>query len=136
VSSLLCKSFSFVQPCRLSSLLPVSDSVTQRGIHKGAAALLWGEPAASMHASVFFAGRQRASGVGGTRPAPACPWGKRERGIEFLAAAGHFCHADAVARRATLESEDMAGWLFLAPGSLFVGSHYLASIRTIFRASF
>src|SRR5579864_954716 len=60
----------------------------------------------------------------------------RERGIEFLAAAGHFCHADAVARRATLESEDMAGWLFLAPGSLFVGSHYLASIRTIFRASF
>ena len=62
--------------------------------------------------------------------------GNRERGIEFLAAAGHFCHADAVARRATLESEDMAGWLFLAPGSLFVGSHYLASIRTIFRASF
>jgi len=36
----------------------------------------------------FFAGEQRASGVGGTIPAPACPWGKRERGIKFLAAAG------------------------------------------------
>ena len=41
-----------------------------------------------------FVGAQRAPGVGGTYPAPACPWGKRERGIKFLAAAGHFCHAD------------------------------------------
>jgi hypothetical protein len=38
----------------------------------------------------LFAGARRASGVGGTIPAPACPWGKRERGIRFLAAAGHF----------------------------------------------
>ena len=26
---------------------------------------------------------------GGNHPAPAFPWGKRERGIKFLAAAGH-----------------------------------------------
>ena len=39
-----------------------------------------------------FLGAQRAPGVGGTYPAPACPWGKRERGIKFLVAAGYFCH--------------------------------------------
>jgi len=50
---------------------------------------LWGEPAASMRASVFC-WRAACSGVGGTYPAPACPWGKRERGMKFLAAAGYF----------------------------------------------
>lgn len=35
-----------------------------------------------------FAGAQRASGVGGTIPAPACPFGETGKGVKFLAAAG------------------------------------------------
>ena len=52
-----------------------------RGIHKGAAAPLVGGAGSIDACQRLFAGAQRASGVGGTRPAPACPRrGKRERG--------------------------------------------------------
>ena len=46
----------------------------------------------SDEATVF--GGQRASGVGGTIPAPACPpGGNGKGGIRFLAAAGYFCRS-------------------------------------------
>ena len=51
-----------------------------QGMHKGAAALLWGEPTHDA-CQRFLLAAQRADGVGGTCPAPACPRrGKRERG--------------------------------------------------------
>ena len=83
VSRDLCKRFSWVRPIgsiRLSWLPPQIPQAAQRGIHKGAPALLWGEPAASMRASVFcwLAACFRR---GGNPPAPAFPRrGKRERG--------------------------------------------------------
>src|SRR5215472_11589948 len=64
-------------------------TLCSQGMHKGAAALLWGEPAASRRDSVFC-WRAACFRRGGNHPAPACPWGKRERGIRFLAAAGQF----------------------------------------------
>ena len=50
----------------------------------------------------LFAGGQRASGVGGTRPPRLSPGGKRERGSsDFLAAAGSLSLHDADGRDAT-----------------------------------
>ena len=64
--------------------------VSQRGIHKGAAALLWGEPAASLRASAF-GWRAACSRRGGNPPAPAFPGGETGKGaFHFLAAAGYF----------------------------------------------
>jgi hypothetical protein len=88
VSSLLCEFLSFVGSphfCPSPTLL-LSGGCT-RGRQPSCGGSRW-------HRCVpaLFAGRQRAPGVGGTRPAPACPWGKQERGIRFLAAVGHFCH--------------------------------------------
>jgi|KBSSwiStaDraftv2_1062776.scaffolds.fasta_scaffold87378_4 hypothetical protein len=54
-----------------------------RGIHKGAAALLWGEPAASLRASAFC-WHAACFRRGGHPPAPAFPLGKRERGSNSL----------------------------------------------------
>src|SRR5438045_8679619 len=52
-------------------------------MHKGAAALLWGEPAARC-VPALFAGSRRALRRGGNPPAPAFPRrGKRERGRFF-----------------------------------------------------
>jgi hypothetical protein len=39
--------------------------------------------------TALFAGAQRASGVGGTIPAPAFPLGETGKGAKFPAAAGH-----------------------------------------------
>src|SRR5215472_7408177 len=57
-------------------------------MHTGAAALLWGEPAAAMHASVFLLAGSVLPAWGEPAPPRLAPWGKRERGIGFLAAAG------------------------------------------------
>ncbi len=52
----------------------------------------------------LFVGAQRAPGVGGTYPAPACPWGKRERGFKFLAAAGYFSRSASLRRHSQVKS--------------------------------
>src|SRR5437763_229647 len=74
-------------PDRSNPALPRS-----RGMHKGAAALLWGEPAAAMPASAFcwWAACFRR---GGNHPRPGLPpGGNGKGGIRFLAAAGYFCY--------------------------------------------
>src|SRR5580658_5509361 len=81
VSRDLCKRFSLIGcPVRLSSLPPKSDRLRSGGYTRGRQPSLWGEPAASMRASVFC-WRAACLRRGGNPPAPACPRrGKRERG--------------------------------------------------------
>ena len=86
VSSILCKRFSRTSAVRPSSSLkyPAVRKLPRRhprsqGMHKGAAALLWGEPAAR-GVPALFAGAQRAPGVGGTRPPRLSPGGGNGKG--------------------------------------------------------
>jgi hypothetical protein len=72
----------------LSALIGIQNPCSQ-GMHKGAAALLWGEPAASMRDSAFC-WRAACFRRGGNRPAPACPFGETGKGLKVLAAADHF----------------------------------------------
>jgi hypothetical protein len=61
---------------------------TQRGIHKGAAALLWGEPAARC-VPALLAGAQRAPAWGEPARPGFPPEGETGKGAsQFLAAAG------------------------------------------------
>ena len=60
-------------------------------MHKGAAALLWGEPAASMRASAFLLARGVLPAWGEPSRPGLPPEGETEKGeIKFLAAAGLF----------------------------------------------
>ncbi len=59
------------------------------GDAQGAVALLWGEPAASSHASVF-GWRAACARRGGNPPAPSFPLGETGKGTYLLAAAGSF----------------------------------------------
>jgi hypothetical protein len=79
-----------------------------------------------------FLGAQRAPGVGGTYPAPACPWGKRERGIKFLVAAGYFCHFRSAHRHNRTKKALPACRSFLCSQLLCqsTAARRLASIRT------
>ncbi len=86
VSSILCKRFSpMFGPTYLCLRMRCLGSYNRaplrsRGIHKGAAALLWGEPAASVRASRLLLARNVPPGVGGTRPPRLAPGGGNGKG--------------------------------------------------------
>jgi hypothetical protein len=62
---------------------PSSAPPRSQGIHKGAAAPLVGGAGSIDACQALFLGAQRAPGVGGTYPAPACPWGKQGKGDQI-----------------------------------------------------
>jgi hypothetical protein len=66
-------------------------NASERGIHKGAAALLWGEPAASVRARALC-WRATCPPAWGEPARPGFPRRGNGKGeIQFLAAAGYFC---------------------------------------------
>ena len=62
-------------------------------MHKGAAAPLVGGAGSIAACQRFLLAGGVLPAWGDTLPPRLAPWGKREKGIKFLADAGYFCHA-------------------------------------------